>query len=54
MKLGILFAFQDLQEANYIHVFKMAASIGLIEDRILIFILIYNPILIRFASDCVV
>ena len=33
MHFGILLAFQNLQEANF--VFKMAASIGLLEVRIL-------------------
>ena len=38
MKLGILLAFQNLQEVNKI--FKMVAAIGLIEVRISIFLLL--------------
>ena len=38
MKLGFfLFSFQNSEDAYYIHVFNMAASIGLLEVRICIF-----------------
>ena len=46
MELEILLAFQNLQEVNYI--FKMAASTGLKEVRILILRLLY---LSYFISD---
>ena len=56
MKLGILLAFQNLQEANWI--FKMAVSDGLKEIRIMFFRTITFFYLISdfigFEAECVI
>ena len=51
MKVGIVLAFKMVQGVNQI--FKMAASIGLLDFWIAV-TLILHPILIRFVADYMV